>query len=109
MATSVYQMNKGINRSIEFKGLQAQYIWYVAFLLLGLIGVYFVLFIIGLSQYIAIMIVAIIGVVGFTKILKLSNTYGEHGLMKVMAKRSLPKVIRCKSRHVFIQLQNRNK
>ena len=29
MANSVYQINKGINRSIEFKGLRAQYIWYL--------------------------------------------------------------------------------
>ena len=27
-STSVYQINKGINTSIEFKGLKAQYIWY---------------------------------------------------------------------------------
>ncbi|MFX9065564.1 DUF4133 domain-containing protein, partial [Acinetobacter baumannii] len=25
MSSSVYQINKGINRSIEFKGLKAQY------------------------------------------------------------------------------------
>jgi hypothetical protein len=29
MATSVYQINKGINKPIEFKGLKAQYIWYL--------------------------------------------------------------------------------
>ncbi|HMT97439.1 MAG TPA: DUF4133 domain-containing protein, partial [Ferruginibacter sp.] len=29
MSNSVYQINKGINRSIEFKGLKAQYIWYL--------------------------------------------------------------------------------
>ncbi len=29
MANSVYQINKGINQSIEFKGLKAQYIWYL--------------------------------------------------------------------------------
>ncbi|MEO7488719.1 MAG: DUF4133 domain-containing protein [Ferruginibacter sp.] len=26
MSNSVYQINKGINKSIEFKGLKAQYI-----------------------------------------------------------------------------------
>ncbi|HEU4791365.1 MAG TPA: DUF4133 domain-containing protein, partial [Flavobacterium sp.] len=29
MSNSVYQINKGINQSIEFKGLKAQYIWYL--------------------------------------------------------------------------------
>ncbi|MBD0288989.1 MAG: DUF4133 domain-containing protein, partial [Flavisolibacter sp.] len=29
MATSVYQINKGINKPIEFKGFKAQYIWYL--------------------------------------------------------------------------------
>ena len=27
MGNSVYQINKGINKAIEFKGLKAQYIW----------------------------------------------------------------------------------
>jgi hypothetical protein len=30
MATSVYRINKGINKPIEFKGLKAQYIGYLA-------------------------------------------------------------------------------
>ena len=29
MGNSVYSVNKGINKSIEFKGLKAQYIWYL--------------------------------------------------------------------------------
>lgn len=29
MSNSVYQINKGINKPIEFKGLKAQYIWYL--------------------------------------------------------------------------------
>ena len=29
MANSVYKINKGINKPIEFKGLKAQYIWYL--------------------------------------------------------------------------------
>ncbi|MEO6289336.1 MAG: DUF4133 domain-containing protein [Ginsengibacter sp.] len=30
MCNSVYQINNDINKSIEFKGLKAQHIWYVA-------------------------------------------------------------------------------
>jgi len=29
MTNSIYQINKGINKPIEFKGLKAQYIWYL--------------------------------------------------------------------------------
>ena len=35
----------------------------------------------------------------------LSNKYGEHGMMKVMAYRRVPKVIRIKTRRVFIDLR----
>ena len=29
MSNSVYSINKNSNKSIEFKGLKAQYIWYL--------------------------------------------------------------------------------
>ena len=44
MANSIYQINKGINQSIEFKGLKAQYIWYLAGGLVILLIVFAVLY-----------------------------------------------------------------
>ncbi|WPQ61927.1 DUF4133 domain-containing protein [Chitinophaga sancti] len=102
MANSVYVVNKGINRPIEFKGLKAQYIWYVAFSMLGLLIFYAILFIAGVNQYLALVIVLMAGGFALMKIYGLSNKYGEHGMMKVMARRSVPKVIVARSRKIFI-------
>lgn len=35
MSEKVYVINKGINTAIEFKGLKAQYIWFVAAVAVG--------------------------------------------------------------------------
>ena len=47
MNNSIYTVNKGINKSIEFRGLRAQYIWYFAGLVMGLLIVFAILYIIG--------------------------------------------------------------
>jgi hypothetical protein len=102
MANSVYSVNKGINKSIEFKGLKAQYIWYLGGGLIGLVILFAAMYIIGLKSYLCIGVVLIAGTVLFIKVYKMSNKYGEYGMMKAAAKRSVPKVIKIKSRKVFI-------
>lgn len=103
MANSIYQVNKGINKSIEFKGLRAQYIWYLGSGLLGLLILFAVMYIIGISSIVCIAIVLIAGTTLFIKVYAMSNKYGEHGMMKAAAKRSVPSVIKCNSRRIFIQ------
>ncbi len=103
MANSVYQINKGINKSIEFRGLKAQYIWYLGAGLFILLLVFVVLYILGINQYIC-MAIALSGGSGLVyKIYGMSNKYGQHGMMKSMAKRSIPGVIKCNSRKHFIK------
>ena len=102
MNSSVYQINKGINKSIEFRGLKAQYIWYFAGGVIGLMIVFAILYIIGINSFICIGIILIAGTVLTIKIYALSNTYGEYGMMKKIARRSVPRVVRSKSRTVFL-------
>ncbi|UZJ63940.1 DUF4133 domain-containing protein [Sphingobacterium sp. KU25419] len=94
MAISIYQINKGINKSIEFKGLKAQYIWYMGAVMVGLIIVFSVLYFIGLNQYVCLGIIGIAGFVSVTKIFAMSRKFGEHGLMKTMAKRMVPTAVK---------------
>jgi len=101
MANSVYKINKGINKSIEFKGLKAQYIWYLGAGIVALLLLFAILYMIGLNSYISIVVIALAGTGIFVWVYKLSNTYGEHGMKKKMAARSIPKVIKCHSRHQF--------
>lgn len=102
MGNSVYQINKGINQSIEFKGLKAQYIWYLGGGVVFLMILFAVIYIIGLPSMICIGLIGILGTVLIVKIYGMSNQYGEYGLMKSLAKKQIPKSIKVYSRRVFM-------
>lgn len=105
MANSVYQINKGINQSIEFKGLKAQYIWYLGGGVVALLIVFAVMYIIGLPTYLCIGIIAGAGVFMVMKIYGMSNKYGEHGLMKALARKQVPRLIKSRSRKIFMRIK----
>jgi hypothetical protein len=94
MSNSVYQINKGINKSIEFKGLKAQYIWYLGGGLVGLLVLFAVLYLIGINMFICMGLIIILTTALFMYVYKLSRTYGEYGLMKKMAQKAVPKIIK---------------
>ncbi len=107
MANSVYKVNKGINKSIEFKGFKAQYIWYMLIVILCLLFVFALLYFIGINQYVCLLICGGSGAVSLQKIYGLSKKYGEHGLSKMIARKSVPKVLKSNSRNLFIKKSNR--
>lgn len=102
---SVYEINKGVNRSIEFKGIKAQYIIYLALGLVILLLLFSVLFVAGVSNYVCLIIIIPLGVCLYITIQHLSKKYGEHGLMKKAAQKQLPHSIQSRSRKIFIQLK----
>ena len=101
MANSVYKINKGINKPIEFKGLKAQYIWYLAIGLVILLIVFAVLYIVGVNTYVCLVLTLFLGAGLFMRVTSLSNKYGEHGMMKKMAAQGIPRIIKASSRKVF--------
>ena len=103
MANSVYQINKGINQSIEFKGLKAQYIWYLGGGVVALLIIFATMYIIGLPSFVCIGIILTAGTVLVIRIYGMSNKYGEYGLMKALARKQVPKVIKSRSRKVFLK------
>ncbi|MET6998676.1 DUF4133 domain-containing protein [Chitinophaga defluvii] len=103
MANSVYPINKGINQSIEFMGLKAQYIWYLGGGVVALLIVFAVLYFIGLPSLVCVGIIGALGTVLVMKIYSMSNKYGEHGLMKALARKQVPKAIRSRSRRLFLR------
>ncbi len=104
MANSVYQINKGINQSIEFKGLKAQYIWYLGGGLVVLLILFTVLYIIGLPSLVCVGFIGAAGSFLVFKIYRMSNKYGEYGMMKALAKKHVPKCIKVHSRAIFLKL-----
>lgn len=100
----IYQINKGINKSIEFKGLRAQYIGYLAgglvFLLLTFMGLYLA----GVNTYwcMALVLGAGTGLVAY--VFRMSHKYGRYGLMKKRAKSQLPDYLYFRSRKTIRRL-----
>ena len=105
MGKSVYKINKGINKPIEFKGLKAQYIWYLGIGLLVLLILFAVLYIIGINTYVCLALIIILGTILFMRVYKSSNKYGEHGMMKQAAKRMVPHVLKTRSRKIFFNFR----
>lgn len=104
MSNSVYQINKGINKSIEFRGLKAQYIWYLGGGLIGLLVLFAAMYFIGMNTFICLGVILIAGTGLFIYVYRLSNTYGEYGMMKKLAKRSIPTLIKSNSRKNFFKV-----
>ena len=102
MSNSVYKINKGINKPIEFKGLKAQYIWWLGGGILVLMIGFAILYILALNSYLCVGLVLTGGAILFLQVYKVSNKYGEFGLMKKIARRSLPNVVKSYSRKIFM-------
>jgi hypothetical protein len=104
MSASVYTINKGINKPIEFKGLKAQYIWWLGGGLLALLILFAILYICGVHPFICLLIIVTLATILFMQVYKLSRQYGEHGMMKRIAKRQIPRCVKSYSRKVFTDL-----
>ncbi len=97
----VYIINKGVNKPISFKGLVAQYIWWLAAGILMLMLLYAVLYLCAVNTYVSMAIVGCVGFLIFYAVYRVNNKYGEFGIMKMIARKRLPAAIRCKARSVF--------
>jgi hypothetical protein len=103
MAGAVYKINRGINRPIVVKGLKAQYVWWMAGGLVALLLLFAVLYLAGLSSYVCVAIVLGIGGVWGWYVYRLSNRYGQFGMMKAMARKRVPRVLKGGGRKGFIK------
>jgi len=96
-----FKMNKGVNRPIEFRGLKAQYIYYLAVGLAVLLVLFCILYISGTPVYLCLFLILLLGAGLFVSVSRLNRRYGQFGLMKRSASRGLPKAIRPRSRMIF--------
>jgi hypothetical protein len=104
--STVYEINKGINRSIEFRGLKAQYIVFFIVGLVGLLVLFAVAFIAGVPTVVCIAVTGVLGFVMYSYVYRYSNKYGQFGLMKEAAYRQVPPAIRCRTRKKFFELND---
>ncbi|WLD24315.1 DUF4133 domain-containing protein [Flavobacterium dauae] len=91
-----YNINKGIGRTVEFKGLKAQYLFIFAGGLLGVLILLMVLYMAGVNTYICLFTGPSGASLIVWKTFSLNQKYGEHGLMKAGAKKRHPKYVICR-------------
>lgn len=93
---SQYNINKGIGRTVEFKGLKAQYLFIFAGGLLAVLLLVMILYMAGVNTFICL----VAGGGGATLIVwqtfHLNKKYGEYGLMKRGAAKKHPRYIICR-------------
>ncbi len=105
--SSIYHINKGVSKPIEFRGLKAQYIAYLAIGLVLLLISFAILYILGASLLVVLPLILGTGTGLFVGVTRLSHRFGEHGLQKFIAKRGLPDYLKFRSRRLFTQLKTR--
>ena len=88
-----YMINKGIGKSVEFQGLKSQYLFIFAGGLLAVFIIFVVMFMAGVSQWVCIGFGVIAASVLVWLTFSLNTRYGEHGLMKVFARRQHPRYL----------------
>lgn len=103
-----YPVNKGVGRSIEFKGLRSQYLFIFAGGLVVVFLLFIILFVVGVNQWICIPFGVISGSLLVWLTFKLNTRYGEHGLMKLLAEKRHPRYLIHRIR-VFRLLTKRKK
>lgn len=95
---SSYNINKGIGRTVEFKGLKAQYLFIFAGGLLAMLVLVMILYMARVNTYICLFIGAGGGSALVWKTFSMNKKYGEHGIMKLSAQKRHPRYIICRKR-----------
>lgn len=99
-----YNINKGIGKTVEFKGLKAQYLFLFAGGRLGVLLLVMILYLSDVNSYLCLLIGA-----GGTSLIvwqtfAFNRKYGQHGLMKLGAKKRHPKyIIHRKAVHRYLK------
>lgn len=88
-----FEINRGIGRNVEFKGLESQYLFIFAGGLLAVFVVFVILYMAGVNQWVCIGFGAGAATLLVWLTFRLNARYGAHGMMKATAKRQHPRFI----------------
>ena len=95
---SDFEINKGVGREVEFKGLRAQYLFIFAFGLLAVFVVFVIMYTAGIGQWTCIGFGVSAATAGVWLTFSLNRRFGSHGLMKLLAARQHPRRILSRKR-----------
>ncbi|WP_215222669.1 DUF4133 domain-containing protein [Echinicola shivajiensis] len=107
MKAGQLRINKGVNRPISFKGLQAQYILYLGIGLLVLLLVFAIAYVLGISFWIAGIGCGFLAYLLAEGVAGMNKKYGEHGMKKRMAHRRVPMGLKVRDRGFVRKLKQK--
>ena len=90
---SEYSINKGVGRSVEYKGLKAQYLFIFVIGLLSLFVLFVIMYVAGIPQGFCIGFAAVSASALVWLTFRLNAKFGQYGLMKLGAVRYRPRYI----------------
>lgn len=103
-----YNINKGVGRTVEFKGLKAQYLFIFAGGLLGILVFVMVMYMAGVHTYLCLFLGITTSSILIWQTFSLNRKYGEHGLMKLGARKRHPRyIISRKSASRFLKIHSK--
>ena len=76
-----FEINKGIGRNVEFKGLESQYLFVFAAGLLAVFVVFVILYMAGVNQWVCIGFGVTAATLRGSRTIRLTAKYGTHGMM----------------------------
>lgn len=85
-----YNINKGIGRTVEYKGLKAQYLFIFAIGLIALFVLFVAMYVAGVPQGVCIGFGVTAAPLLVFLTFRLNERYGQYGLMKLAAVRYRP-------------------
>ena len=106
-----WEINKGVGRTVEFKGLKAQYLFLFAGVLLATFLLVVVCYMCGMDQYLCLGLGATGATLVVWQTFALNRRFGRYGLMKRAAVRMHPRYLlnRRSVRHILHCLKSTRK
>ena len=92
--STVYHIQKHIEKPVVFKGFSGQYIWWLGIGLTICLLLFALLYLVGLPMLICVSIVFVLAGIWIWYVATRSKQYGEHGMMKKMAAGAVPKWVK---------------
>lgn len=100
------EINKGIGKPVEFKGLKGTYLYLAAGIVISCLILALTLYgLFGINTYLATLIVFGSTLGGVWYCMRLSAKYGVFGLLKLEATRNQPKAILVSTAKTFAKLR----
>jgi sensor histidine kinase YesM len=103
-----YQVNRGADSAVEFKGLKAQYLFIAAGGLFGLFFIFVILRFTGLNVIVTLAITVLIGITLMIYVFTFSKKYGQHGFLKVTARKNVHNIVRKNSIKKILDIEQSN-